>query len=226
MVDAHSRLIDTPSRRSSFVERLADIAGINRFFLRPGSPPAVSTDPRILVSPAHSKVAWVGTVDRDGFLPAKPVLGQQRLWTLSQVLWDEALAESFGHSLVFNLYLSPLNLHYVVAPVTGRVESVRRCPGRCWPIVFWKLGEVENERVVVVLRLEDGRRLAMVLVGSFLVSGILFLPEPGDTIRKGEVVGGFKIGSTVFVVIESGQGTELVEAGDPLLIGEPLARFL
>jgi len=215
------------SRRGSWVERVCDIAGINRFFLRPGRPPVIRVDPDVLVSPAHSRVAWVGPVEGDNLIPAKPVLGQQRLWTLSQVLWDESLAESLQRSLVFNLYLSPLNLHYVVAPMDARIESVRFCAGRCWPIVFWKLGEVENERAVVLMRLNDGRRLALVLVGSFLVSGILFLPKVGEEIKKGEPVGGFKIGSTVFVVVESERDTDLplVQSGSLLWPGEPLARL-
>ncbi len=215
------------SRRGSWVERACDIAGINRFFLRAGKPPLVEVDPEVVVSPAHSRVAWVGSVEGNDFLPAKPVLGQQRLWTLSQVLWDDQLAESFGRSLILNLYLSPLNLHYVVAPMDARIESVRFCSGKCWPIVFWKLGEVENERAVVLMRLNDGRRLAMILVGSFLVSGILFLPQVGEEIKKGQPVGGFKIGSTVFVVVEGGEDPDLplVQAGSRLWPGEPLARL-
>jgi len=215
------------SRRGSWVERVCDIAAINRFFLRPGRPPVIRVDPDVLVSPAHSRVAWVGSVEGDNLIPAKSVLGQQRLWTLSQVLWDESLAESFQRSLVFNLYLSPLNLHYVVAPMDARIESVRFCAGKCRPIVFWKIGEVENERAVVLMRLSDGRRLAMVLVGSFLVSGILFLPKVGEEIKKGEPVGGFKIGSTVFVIVESEKDTDLplVQAGSRLWPGEPLARL-
>lgn len=219
------RLIAARSCRSSLVERLSDVLGINRFFLRRGEPPAISIEPQILVSPAHCRVAWVGSVRGDELFPAKPILGRPRLWNLSQILWDETLAHNFEQGVVFNLYLAPTDLHYLISPVTATVESVRWFPGRCWPIVFWKLGEVENERVVILLRLENGRRLAMVLVGSFLVSGIVFLPRPGDVVQRGEVIGGFKIGSTVFLVVGPNEGSPLVEAGDRLLFGEPVARL-
>ena len=225
MLVSDPRLMAAGSRRSSFVERLSDVLGINRYFLRRGQPPTISVSRRVLVSPAHCKVVWIGSVRDDELVPAKPVLGQPRLWDLSQILWDEALARCFDGGLVFNLYLAPTDLHYLISPATAKVESVRRCPGRCWPIVVWKLGEIENERVVTLLHLDDGRKMAMVLVGSFLVSGVLFLPRPGDVVRRGELIGGFKIGSTVFMVLEPNQAIPLVEAGDRLLPGEPLARF-
>jgi phosphatidylserine decarboxylase len=225
MADAHSRLIRAHSHRPSLVERLSDILGINRFFLRHGAGATISTAPDILVSPAQCKVSWIGSIGDNELIPTKPILGRQRLWNLSQILWDEGLTRSFQQGLVFNLYLSPTDLHYLVSPATATVESVRRCAGRCWPIVFWKLGEVENERVVIVLRLEHEQKIAMVLVGSFLVRGIVFLPQPGDVVTKGEVIGGFKIGSTVFVVLESNQASPLVATGDRLLLGEPMARL-
>ncbi len=225
-MDLRETLIKTKSRRSSLVERSLDVLGGNRFFLRHGKPPRISSGEDIIVSPAHAKVAWVGAVRSDQLFPAKPVLNRKYHWTLSQILWDETTTGLFDGGFVFNLYLAPINLHYVVAPATCRVEMVRRCPGKCWPIVFWKLGEVENERVVALLRLEDGKRMAMVLVGSFLVSGVLFLPQPGDLIHKGDIIGGFKIGSTVFLATERDLAVPLTETGQLLLPGEPIARFV
>ncbi len=224
-MDPHDTLIRTNSRRYSIVERSLDLFRINRFFLRRGKKAAVATSSDIITSPAHSKVAWVGAVRAGEIFPAKPVLNRKHYWTLNHILWDETTSALFDGGFLFNLYLSPLNLHYIIAPATCTVEMVRRCPGRCWPILFWQLGEVENERVVILLRFDNGRRMVMALVGSFFVSGIVFLPEPGDVIEKGETIGGFKLGSTVFLATERDLATPLVQAGDELLLGEPVARF-
>jgi len=219
-------LIAAHSRRWSVIERASDVLRINRFFLRRGRPPIISSDPDVLVSPVHCRVAWVGSIRGDEVVPGKPVLGRQRLWSLSEILWDETLAQSFEQGLIFNLYLAPTDLHYIISPATAKIEFVRLCPGRCWPIIFWKIGEIENERIVTLLNLQDEQRLAMVLVGSFLVSGILFLKNRGDVLTQGEVIGGFKVGSTVFLIFGANQVTPLIQSGDRLLLGEPFARLV
>lgn len=218
------RLADTPSPRHGLVERLYDLTGLNRWFLRPGSPPYLQPEPTMLVSPSDSTVDAICPIVPDGEVPGKAVLGQSRSYPVSDLVGPGFDAELAGGWCMV-LYLAPWNLHWTVAPMDGEVVERRYRPGKCWPIFLFKRGEVENERLGLTFQ-QDSRRLHLVFVGSFNVSGIVCPCEIGDPVSRGHLIGGFKLGSTILLLSPPGQAEPLVQPGEKLFPGKPIAKWL
>ena len=88
-----------------------------------------------------------------------------------------------------------------------------------------KSGQTQNERLVVHCVNEEQRPFILILIGSFLVGGIECVAEVGHFYECGELLGGFKLGSTVMMLFPKDAVQPLVEPGTRLLLNEPFARF-
>ena len=177
----------------------------------------------MMVSPADCRVDAVCKIHSDGSVPGKPVLGGSRDYAVSDLVgpgFDDELAD--GVCLV--LYLAPWYLHWLVAPLSGTVVERRYRSGRCWPIVLFKRGEVENERLGLVVQSGE-MRLHVVFVGSFMVSGIVCPKNVGDDVEQGHLLGGFKLGSTILLLWPPGQMEPIVQERARLRPGLPIARI-
>ena len=205
------------------IEAFYDRTGLNRWFLRPGNPPVTRAPAGMLVSPGDCKVDAICGIERNGSVPGKAVLGGSRAYALSDLVgpgFDEELAG--GWCMV--LYLAPWYLHWLVAPMPGRIVERRYRAGKCWPIVAFKRGEVENERLGLVIQ-SGNVRLHVVFVGSFMVSGIVCGKNVSEEVEQGRLLGGFKLGSTVLLLSPPDRMEPIVGEGVRLKPGVPIARI-
>ena len=214
------------SRHRTGIERFADTIGLNRFFLREGNRPHIRAEQSVVVSPSDCKLAEIQTLRPSDAIHGEHTLGHRENYSFSDLVHGEKMGERFEGGMCFNLYLSPLNLHYLLYPTTCHITHMEYHPAFCWPILFMKSGEIRNERLV--LYCENSRRIpfVIVIVGSFLVSGIECLSEIGNEYQTGELMGGFKLGSTVILLFPKDTVEPIAHPGDRLFFGEPLARFL
>lgn len=212
-------------RRRTVIEKIADAIGLNRFFLREGKRPHILADESILVSPADCKLAEIQTLRADEEIRGKRALGHSENYSFAEIVHDDRMAESFEGGLCFNLYLSPLNLHYLLYPTRMRVTHIDYHPAFCRPILFVKSGEVLNERLVLYCETPNHTPFIVVFVGSFLVSGIECLTDVGVEYTAGDLMGGFKLGSTVILLFPKDAVKPIAKPGDRLLFGEPIAQF-
>jgi len=179
----------------------------------------------IVVSPAEGKLAEIQTLRSSEAIRGKEAMGRRENYSFADLVHGEKMSGVFEGGLCFNLYLSPLNLHYLLYPIHLRVTHMEYHPAFCWPILFMKSGEVRNERLVIYCENPAGIPFILILVGSFLVSGIECLADVGGEYATGDLMGGFKLGSTVMLLFPKDTVEPLVKPGCPLLLGEPLARF-
>ncbi len=210
------------SPHHGWIEELYDRSGLNRWFLRAGSPAWGEPDSSMLVSPADCRVDAICPIEAGGSVPGKSVLGGARSYRVPDLVgpgFDEELQG--GWCAV--LYLAPWYLHWMVAPMHGRIVERRYRAGNCLPIIFMKRGEVENERLGIVVENEKSR-LHVVFVGSFMVSGIVCPHEVGDELEQRELLGAFKLGSTVLLLSPPGAFEPLVHEGQRLKAGQPMGR--
>ncbi len=212
-------------RRRSVLERLADSTGLTRLFLREGRRPHIRAGEDIIVSPAECRLREIQPLRAGGEMVGKQGLLRAEHYTFEEIVHGTEMREAFEQGLCFNLYLSPLNLHYLLYPVNLRVLRLRHHPAFCRPICFMKSGEIRNERLVIYAETPQGIPLVIVLVGSFLVSGIECLAEEGGEYLAGELMGGFKLGSTVLLLCPRDCVKPLAQPRDSLFLGEPLARL-
>lgn len=210
-------------RRRGVLEKVFDLAGWNRFFLREGVREIYPLESSTLVSPCDSKL-----VEIQSLRPSQPIRGKERLgeheyYSFEEIAHCAEMLLAFDGGMCFNFYLSPFNLHYVLHPAGGRVTKTDYHPHFCWPILFMKSGEVKNERLAVYMESPQGLPFVTILVGSFLVSGIECVAKEGDVCEAGDLLGGFRMGSTVMVLFPKDSVQPLVEAGTKLKLGQPFA---
>jgi phosphatidylserine decarboxylase len=144
--------------------------------------------------------------------------------------------------LVIGVFMSPFDVHYNRAPLSGEVSFVRHHPGRGrnfhMGVMHWRilLGRepyyrgaahiVQNERTVTLIRGRlRGQTLPcyVVQIAAKTVAGIDSYVAPGETLEKGSILGMIRIGSQVDVVVPWQDGINVrVRPGDRVRAGETL----
>ena len=211
--------------------------------LRAGARP-IDPSSDALISPSDGALVDAGLIDSNRTLTIK---GQP--YRAGDLLDGDG--EPFERGFFAVIYLSPRDYHRVHVPCDATVDRVHRVPGTLFPVNAFGVRHVpqlfaRNERVVVSLRSAAFGRVAVVLVGAGIVGRIdLAIPGPprppidgraatqnfrGDvapTLRKGDELGSFVLGSTVIVFVErcAPAGLRMVPAlGAAVRVGEPLLR--
>ncbi|MGB3620060.1 phosphatidylserine decarboxylase [Ketobacter sp. MCCC 1A13808] len=198
-------------------------ATFNDFFtraLRDGVRPIATNG---IASPADGAFSQLGTIEDEMIFQAK---GHH--YTLTQLLGgDPAAAAPFRNGEFATVYLSPKDYHRVHMPYSGTLTKMIYVPGKLFSVNTITAQQVpalfaRNERVVAFFDTEIGP-MAVVLVGAMIVASIettwagLVTPPKrriqtfeytGErvpvTIKTGEEMGRFKLGSTAIVLFGPG----------------------
>lgn len=192
----------------------------NEFFVRELKADArpIESESDVLTYPADACVSQFGSIDGDKLIQAKG-----HTFSAKELLGgDDALAEEFADGDFATLYLSPKDYHRVHMPCDGTLRQMIYVPGDLFsvnPLTAENVPNLfaRNERVVCIFDTEFGP-MAQVLVGATIVGSIELIwaftvtPPRGNTVyrwdypasgnnsislKKGEEMGRFKLGSTV-----------------------------
>ena len=197
------------------------------------NPPRRTPDAEGVVSPADGTVVYVKRVE-----PGADVVTIKQ--GLAAKLADIVHEDAAVPKLVIGVFMSPFDVHYNRAPVTGEVEFVRHHPGRGanlqmgpmhWRILlrrppYYEGAEhiVRNERTVTKINgALRGEQLAcyVVQIAAKTVAGIDSYVRPGEPVKRGEIFGMIRIGSQVDTVLPWREGmTVHVRPGDRVRAGE------
>ncbi len=155
-----------------------------------------------------------------------------RDFLLSELLANDPLVDRFSQAQLWNIYLSPSDVHHIFSPVAGRIFKTVHIPGRLWPVNDWALANVErlfavNERVVTFIDSGDSGYglVCVVMVGATNVGRIALTYTDVETnlkpwqrrsvraiehvppvvVNAGDKIGTFKMGSSVLVLTECGR---------------------
>ena len=218
-------------------------ANFNAFFTR-----ALKDGPRPIadapvVCPADGAISQLGEINRGRIFQAK---GQD--YSLQTLLGDDkALTAEFDGGSFATIYLSPRDYHRVHMPVDGTLRSMTYVPGKLFSVNTTTAENVRslfarNERAICVFDTEFGP-MAMILVGAMIVAGIETVwdgqvappprqlttrsyPQEAPTLKKGEEMGRFKLGSTVILLFGKDKidWLDKFEALTPTRLGEALAE--
>lgn len=131
------------------------------------------------------------------------------------------------------LYLAPGDYHRFHAPcawsldyskpVHGELLSVTPRMLRFFPSLF-----AINQRHLLAgtcTSLPGHPSLIMVPVGATGVGSIEVTRVPGDTLKKGDEVGTFKLGSTVVLIMNSDELEWIVQPGDRIQMGQSIGKL-
>lgn len=132
---------------------------------------AIPTDPRAMVSPAD------GTVSDIVQLPHHELLGEP--------------------CVRVGIFLSIFNVHINRSPCDGRVKKIIYKQGEFHNALRGDVASEHNESNTVVLDdPETGRPLAVVKqIAGLIARRIVFTPQVGDLLRRGQRIGMIKFGS-------------------------------
>jgi phosphatidylserine decarboxylase len=186
-----------------------------------------------ILSPADGTVVYVRLVD-----PGQPVLCIKRK---REVRIDEITGEDHREPLMLiGVFMSPFNVHYNRAPISGTVEAIRHHPAKTvnhtmgsmhWRTITGRLPIyensphiVENERTVTLIRGPfRGAPVScyVVQIAGGSVRGIdSYIPAGGLT-ERGNIFGMIRVGSQVDTVVTWRPGMFVkVHPGDRVKAGE------
>jgi len=180
--------------------------------LREGARP-IEGDDATLISPADGRLASVGHSNLEGTITAKG-----KPYTVEELVGDRDWAQKLAGGGFCVVYLSPRDYHRVHAPLAGKVVRVYGIEGDRYPVNDIGLEHVpglfvKNRRVVIEVESPDFGRVAVIMVGAMIVGrmSVVCVDQPdvqGEhrlsppfTIKRGDELGKFHLGSTVVLLL-------------------------
>lgn len=223
---------------------IASYASFNDFFtraLRPGLRPLADA---AALCPVDGAVSQLGPIERDQIFQAKG----HHYSTTALLGGDAPLAAQFQDGHFATIYLSPRDYHRIHMPCDGRLLRMEHVPGALFSVNPTTARGVpglfaRNERVVCLFETPLGP-MALVLVGATIVGSMATVwhgqvnpPRTGQprrwdyadqsiTLRQGEEMGRFLLGSTVVLLFVRGalQFEPGWAAARPVRLGEAMAQ--
>jgi len=211
--------------------------------LRPGARP-IDPNESVVISPCDGVVAARGKATGGELIQAKGLN-----YRLEDLVVDPVMAERLVDGPYTTIYLSPRDYHRVHAPVDARLVAYDYVPGDLWPVntkVTARRANLlaRNERVVIWL---EAPRLGMVAVVMVAAVGVgnMRLAHAEDsvvwrhagelrrialdtTVKRGDELGAFRLGSTVVMCFEPGVvelTSGVAEVGQTVRFGERLGEI-
>lgn len=99
-------------------------------------------------------------------------------------------------TLQISIFMSPLNIHSNLYPVSGTVREVIYHPGKY--LLAWHPKSSElNERCTIVIETESGEEIVVRQIAGFVARRIVTYARPGQKVKQGDELGFIKFGSRV-----------------------------
>lgn len=224
----------------------ADFATFNDFFIRELQANArpINSEANSVVSPVDGTVSIAGAIQRDKLIQAKGI--DYSLTDLLATDTDQANAYVDGNFAT--IYLAPYNYHRVHAPLDGKLVAARYVPGDLFSVNDATVARVNglfrrNERLVMHFQTTRGP-VSLIFVGALNVGSIstpwsgelrprkrgvvdaLDLSRHSTTVKKGDLLGWFNMGSTVILLSPSGvyEWDDSLRAGATVRVGEAIGH--
>ncbi|BCD60478.1 MULTISPECIES: phosphatidylserine decarboxylase [unclassified Nitratiruptor] len=193
-----------------------------------------------VISPTDSLITECGRLNGDKALQIKGMS-----YSVSELL-QECDESKIVDGQYINLYLSPRDYHRYHMPYDLQVKRVVHVPGKLYPVNLRYLRKkidlfIENERVVLECYTKSGIQMFIVLVGALNVGKMTLVFEkrvetnkPKEIqifeyedlwLKKGELLGYFKMGSTVLLFFQRERSELLIQSGEYVRFGQQIAKL-
>ena len=204
----------------------------------------IDSTPDAVISPCDGVIAARGKVTMGALVQAKG-----KSYELGQLVADYDFAADLVEGEYITVYLSPRDYHRVHAPIAAELVGYDFVPGALWPVnpvVAARRGQLlsRNERVVIRMKLDDGRAAALVMVGAAGVGNMRLgawasgfqsaelrptgaphhVELSGIRVARGDELGAFHLGSTVVLVFGRGAVRLDGQVGQGVQFGELLGK--
>lgn len=183
-------------------------------------------------------LAWIGAVftlfcfyffrDPERFAPSRPGLAiapaDGRVCAIGPAVPPPELDLGPQPRCRVSIFLSVLNVHVNRSPVAGTVTRIAYRPGKFVNASLDKASE-DNERNALVLRLADGRDVAVVQIAGLIARRIVCDVREGGQLLAGERFGIIRFGSRTDLYLPPGV-QPIVEVGQIMVGGETVIAEL
>lgn len=123
-----------------------------------------------------------------------------------------------------SVFMNVFNVHVNRSPVDGRVVKKNYRPGKFFNASFDKASE-HNERMSLVIRMNDGRELVCVQIAGLVARRIVCRVKEGDRLTPGGRFGLIRFGSRVDVYLPAGVDPA-VRVGEASVAGESVLAWM
>ncbi|MGX5202726.1 archaetidylserine decarboxylase [Aliikangiella sp. IMCC44632] len=223
---------------------LENYACFNDFFtraIRPETRP-IDSDSNSFCSPVDGAMSQFGAVKQGRIIQAK----KHDYSALEFLGGDKERAQPFVDGEFCTIYLAPKDYHRIHMPCDGQLTAMTHVPGKLFSVNPLTANNVpalfaRNERVISYFDTPFGK-FAMVAVGATIVGSVetvwagTVTPPSRDqvktweyhdqaiTLKKGEEMGRFKLGSTVVLLMEKRhwQWAENIALAESVILGQKL----
>ncbi len=219
----------------------------NEFFVRELETTArpFLTDSNSIASPVDGAVSQAGLIEKYQLFQAKG-----KTFSLSSLLAnDQQLTENFINGYFSTLYLSPKDYHRIHMPLDGKLKKMIYVPGDLFAVNQRTVEHVpelfaRNERTIILFETDSGP-FVLIMVGAIFVGSMetvwheeMITPpykkeikvwnyDSDLTLKKGEEMGRFNMGSTVVLLFGKDQisWAENQRAGTPIKMGQQIGEI-
>jgi phosphatidylserine decarboxylase len=205
------------------------------FFTRPLKAGARAVSSDALVSPSDGELSSQGVID-----PGARIFVKGQPYDVGELVGDARDAARYAGGEFAVVYLAPRDYHRVHSPVDGEITLIRGLPGDLYPVN--SIGErhvpqlfVRNQRVAIVIDTPGLGRVTCVMVGATIVGrvsvSVIDAPQvpsgvhpiaPPRSVKRGDEIGIFHLGSTVVLLLE--RGLSVARPVGTIRFGESLLR--
>jgi len=225
-----------------------DFRDFNDFFTRELAEGARPVDDarKTIISPVDGTVSAAGNLIADSILQAKGI--DYSLDELFAIDLDEA--RSYSNGRFVTIYLAPHNYHRVHMPIDGELVAAHYVPGDLFSVNDATAASVRglfhrNERLNLHFRTDHGPA-ALIFVGAMNV-GSITTPWTGEirprkrgvvetrdlgrtsrSLRRGDLLGWFNLGSTVILLLPEGisRWRDELLPGETVRMGEAIGALV
>jgi len=173
-------------------------AGFVLYFFRDPNP-AVPSDPRAIVSPAHGKIDIIDTLEVNEF--------------------------NLGKCQRISMFLSIFNVHVQNAPISGSLMYMQHHPGEFLNAMDLESG-ARNENMLMVFDSSEkaGEKIGVRLIAGLIARRIVPWIQVGNTLKRGDRISLIRFGSRCDLYLPL-DAKILVKKGDKVVGGETVMAY-
>lgn len=123
-----------------------------------------------------------------------------------------------------SVFMNVFNCHVNRMPVAGQIDAIAYRPGKFLNASLDK-ASADNERNSLAIRIQDGRKVAVVQIAGLVARRIVCFTRVGQTLRMGDRFGLIRFGSRLDVYLPEGVEPQ-VALGQTMVAGETVIADL
>lgn len=162
---------------------------------------SVPLDPGLIISPADGIISLI----ERAVPPEELGMGSEALTRVS-------------------VFMNVFNCHVNRMPIGGQIDAIAYRPGKFFNASLDKASS-DNERNSLAIRLDDGRKVAVVQIAGLVARRIVCFTRVGQVLRTGDRFGLIRFGSRLDVYLPEGVEPQ-VALGQTMVAGETVIADL